>query len=280
MLSFFKSAALLATRFLRVGVALYLLVILMLLLLENWLIYPAPRYPDGDWQAERPPHEDVFFSAADGVKLHGWYCEHPAPKAVLLYCHGNGDSVGHLGPYLEQLIARHQVSIFAFDYRGYGRSEGRPGETGILLDGEAAQAWLAQRAGKSPAELVLMGRSLGGGVAVHLAAKNGCQGLILQSTFTSVPEVAAFHYPWAPVRWLMKNRYNSLKKIKEYDGPLLQSHGSADEVVPISLGRQLHEAAIGRKEFFEVPGGDHNSAEPEEYEELFAKFLDSLSDRD
>jgi fermentation-respiration switch protein FrsA (DUF1100 family) len=248
----------------------------MLLFLENTLLYPAPKYPAGDWQATFLPHEDVHFASADGTKLHGWLVEHPEARAAVLYCHGNGDCVGYLGPYLQELRDQQRITIFAFDYRGYGRSEGSPGEQGILEDSHAAQLWLAERLKIKPADVVLMGRSLGGGVAVDLAARNGARGLILQSTFTSMPDAAACHYPWAPVHWLMKNRYDSLTKIKQYSGPLLASHGDCDDLVPLDLGRKLFDAAPGAKQFFEVPGCNHNDAEPPEYNEALDQFLDTL----
>ena len=265
-----------ALRVLRGVAVAYCLVLLLLLWLENSLLYPAPVYPAGDWEAEYLPHEDVYFNSADGTKLHGWYVEHPQPRAIILYAHGNGEHVAYLGPYLKEMRDERQVSIFAFDYRGYGRSEGAPEEQGILADGYAAQQWLTKRSGLRPDELVLMGRSLGGGVVVDLASKSGARGLVLQNTFTSVPDAAAYLYPWAPVRWLMKNRYDSLSKINNYSGPLLISHGTADTLVPIALSRRLYEAASGRKEFYVIEGGDHNALEPAEYAVALDRFLDSL----
>ena len=263
-------------RAVRLAVVGYLAILLMLLLLENTLLYPAPKYPQGDWQASFLQHEDVHFTSADGTKLHGWLVEHPQPRAIVLYCHGNGDCVAYLAPYLQQLRDEQQITIFAFDYRGYGRSEGSPGEQGILEDGHAAQTWLAERLKIKPEDIVLMGRSLGGGVAVDLAAKNGARGLILQNTFTSLPDAAACLYPWAPVRWLMKNRYDSLSKIGSYSGPVLMSHGTADDLVPCNLGRKLFAAISGPKEFVELDGGNHNDEESPEYYLALARFLDRL----
>lgn len=262
---------------LRTAALAYCGLLLVLLWLENTILYPAPRYPEGDWQAPYLPHEDVEFTSADGTKLHGWFVEHEAPQATLLYCHGNGDSVGHLGLYLKELHDRHGCSVFAFDYRGYGKSQGSPSEAGILADGHAAQVWLAQRTGQKAADIVLMGRSLGGAVTVDLAAKNGARGLILQNTPTSMPDAAAPIYWFVPVRWLMKNRYDSLSKIARYQGPVMISHGTADTLVPYAHGRKLFAAATcAQKRFFEIPGADHNDAEPPEYSAAFDEFLESL----
>lgn len=264
-------------RLLRIVAIAYCLVLLVLLYLENMLVYPAPRYPDGDWEAKWLEHEDVHFTSADGTKLHGWYVEHPQPKAVILYCHGNGTHVAELAEFLKAMRDEFQASIFAFDYRGYGRSEGKPAEQGIMEDAEAAQKWLAEKAGITEQEIVLMGRSLGGGIALHLAAEKGAKGVILQNTFTSLTDAAASHYPWAPVGMLMRNRYDSLSRIVRYSGPVFLSHGTADRIIPFSQGQALFAAATGPKEFFEIPGGDHNDAEPEEYLPSLHKFLDSLS---
>jgi len=265
-----------ALRGLKIAAVAYCLVLLVLLFLENMLVYPAPRYPEGDWQATWLEHEDVSFNSADGTKLHGWYVEHPQPKAVVLYCHGNGTHVAYIAEFLAEMRDEFQVSIFAFDYRGYGRSEGKPAEKGILEDADAAQEWLAKRAGIETKDVVLMGRSLGGGIALHLAAENGARGVILQNTFTSLHDAAASNYPWVPVRLLMRNRYDSLSRISRYSGPLFISHGTADRIIPFAHGQKLFAAATGPKEFFEIAGGDHNDSEPEHYLPALHKFLDSL----
>ncbi len=263
-------------KLLRIAALSYLGVLLVLLYLENWLVYPAPRYPAGDWEAAHLPHEDVYLTSADGTKLHGWYVEHQEPRAAILYCHGNGEHVAYNDDLLRLLRDKFRVSVFAFDYRGYGRSEGAPFETGILEDGEAAHAWLAERTGLAQKDIVLMGRSIGGGVAVHLAAKNGARGLILESTFSTLPDAAARQFPWLPVRWLMKNRYDSVTKIADYRGPLLQSHGDCDTLIDVSLAKKLFDAAGGPKEFFDVSGGDHNCMQPAEYYAALDAFLDKL----
>ena len=272
-----RFASLVVLRVLRGAAFVYCTVLLLLLLLENTLLYPAPKYPRGDWAPAYLDHEDVFFKSADGTGLHGWLVEHPQPRAVLMYCHGNGDCVGYLGRYLRQMRDQQQVSVFAFDYRGYGRSEGSPIERGILADGHAAQSWLAERTGRRLSDIVLMGRSLGGGVAVDLAAKNGARGLILQNSATSIPEAAANTYWFLPVRTVMKNRYDSLSKIGRYAGPVLVSHGTADDIVPFKLGRRLFEASPSeQKSFFSIEGGGHNDAEPPEYDAALDEFLSEL----
>jgi fermentation-respiration switch protein FrsA (DUF1100 family) len=178
---------------------------------------------------------------------------------------------------LHHLVERHQVAALVFDYRGYGRSAGKPDERGVLQDARAARQWLAQRTGVAEESIVLMGQSLGGGVAVDLAARDGARGLVLVSTFTSVPDVAAHHLPWVPTQLLMTQRYNSLAKIKQYDGPLLVCHGDVDRVIPFAHGEELFAAAAGtQKQFIRHSGGDHNDPPPEEYRAALDALLEAL----
>src|SRR4051794_34681504 len=162
----------------RLALIAYLLVVLMLSRFERWLVYPAPRHTAAEWEVADLPHEDVYFTAEDGTKLHGWYVPHPNPKAVVLFCHGNGEHVARLAPMLRLLHDNADVSVFAWDYRGYGRSEGSPFETNVLSDARTAQLWLAERAGVRPEDVVVYGRSLGGAVAVGLAAEHPVRGMV------------------------------------------------------------------------------------------------------
>lgn len=255
----------------------YLSVVVMLSLVERWLVYPAPRSHGGDWIAADFPHLDVDFTADDGAKLHGWYVPHPNPKAVVLFCHGNGENVAELRPLLEQLHTRTDVSLFAWDYRGYGKSSGKPLEKNLLADARAAQLVLAERAGVRPEDIVVYGRSLGGAVAVGLAAEHPVRGMVLERTFADMVETAAYHFPWLPVRWVMKNRYPSIERIVTYRGPLFQSHGTADEVVPFEMGKKLFDAATtAKKTFFVVEEGSHNAPHGDDYYQALGEFLDSL----
>ena len=239
---------------------------------ESFIFFPS-RYPDGDWNPPALEFEDVHFQSADGTRLHGWYFPCENPRAVVLFSHGNAGNLSHRAETARVLRQRVGVSVMLYDYRGYGRSEGRPAEKGILADGRAARTWLADRAGLSADEIVLMGRSLGGAVSVDLA-QDGARALVLESTFTSIPEVGALHYPWLPLRLLLHTRFDSLAKINSYRGPLLQSHGNADGLVPYAIGRRLFEAANEPKQFFTVEGGDHNDPQPLEFYDQLAQFLD------
>lgn len=243
---------------------------------ERSAVYQPMPYSDKKYGHSPDDVEDIWFAADDGTRLHGWYFESPAPKAAVLYAHGNAGNVSDLWPVLENLRSHHDLSVLAFDYRGYGRSEGVPSESGVLSDARAARACLAKRAGVTEGDIVLMGRSLGGGVVVDLASHDGARGLILESTFTSLPEVAGRQIRWLPVGWLMQNRFDSLAKIGRYQGPLLQSHGNADRLIPYEMGQQLFAAAPGPKQFVTIPGGDHNDSQSGEYYQALDTFIASL----
>lgn len=250
---------------------------MMLSLLERWLVFPAPRLNEDDWDVPDLPYEDVYFRAHDGTQLHGWFVPHPDPKAVVLYCHGNGEYVAQLSNRLRVLHDRIQVTVFAWDYRGYGRSQGLPHEKNVIPDARVALLWLAERTGIGPADVVLIGRSLGGAVAVALAAEYHVRGLVLDRTFSDLADAAAHNYPWLPVRLMMQNRFSSIEHIKQYHGPLLQAHGTADRIVPFKLGKKLFDAAPGKnKRFLAVEDGHHSGLLPEFCYQALEDFIDSL----
>jgi fermentation-respiration switch protein FrsA (DUF1100 family) len=260
-----------------IGLVGYLLMLGALVVNETALVYPRPPVSQSLWKPPGLDYETVRFEAADGTRLRGWFFAHPQPRAHLLFCHGNASQVPDLAPELDALRERLQVSIFVFDYRGYGRSEGTPSEPGVIDDGSAAQAWLARRAGILPEEVVLFGRSLGGGVAVALAAQHGARALILDRTFDSLVDVAAAHYPWVPTRLLMRNRFPSAERIAGYQGPLLQLHGRRDQVVPFAAGRRLFAASRSAdKEFLSAPRLDHFGPLPADFIGAIDRLLTRL----
>jgi fermentation-respiration switch protein FrsA (DUF1100 family) len=244
--------------------------------LENSLVFAPSVYPMGNWQPAGVTFEDAWFTAADGTRLHGWYVPHKNPRAVVLFAHGNAGNLSDRADLLPILCDDLRLSVMMFDYRGYGRSEGSPDEQGVLQDARAARAWLARRADVAEDQIVLMGRSLGGAVAIDLAAADGARGLILESTFTSLPDMAAKLAPLTPARWLMGNKLDSLSKISRYHGPLLQSHGDSDRLIPYEQGRELFAAANEPKQFGAIPGGDHNDPQTAEYYRAVDAFIDRL----
>jgi uncharacterized protein len=246
---------------------------------ERAAVFQPARYPQGDWHPTAIRPEECSFAAADGTRLHGWYLPHPQPRATVLFCHGNAGNITLLADWLAALNRAQGVSVMTFDYRGYGRSEGAPSEAGILEDARAARAWLARREGIDPRDIVLMGQSLGGAVAIDLAAKDGARGLVVVSSFMSLPDVALDHVPWLPAWWVMTMRLNSLEKIGGYAGPVLISHGDADEVIPYDHGVALFDAATGPKRFVTIPGGRHNDPPPPAFHQALHEFLAELPPR-
>lgn len=260
-------------RIVRLFLIAYLSLLLLLMFFEEGLIFFPSKYPSGDWNPLGLEVEDAHFHAADGTRIHGWYVDHKDPRVVVLFAHGNAGNITHREDVIRALHEL-RATLLMFDYRGYGKSEGSPDEQGILQDARAARAWLAQRARVQEAEIVLMGESIGTGVAVDLAAGEGARGLILHSACTSIPDVAAVHYRWIPVRLLMRTRLDSLHKIPSYPGPLLASHGDADEIIPYRLGQALFAAAPDPdKRFVTIPRGLHNDPlTAKYYRELDAFF--------
>jgi fermentation-respiration switch protein FrsA (DUF1100 family) len=247
--------------------------------IERSLIYPAPSRKRGDWQPRWLDKEDVWFPSVDGTKLHGWFVPHPEPRHVIVYSHGNGEHVGDQVNVVLRLQATLSASVFVYDYRGYGQSKGRPTEAGLITDGLAAQQCLAERVGMLPQDLVLMGRSLGGGVSIAVAAERGARAVIVEATFSRMIDAARYNYPWLPVRLFMRDRYDSISRLGKYNGPFFQSHGSLDEVVPIQLARRLFDSAPTRqKQFYEIVGARHNEPQPLGYYNALDRFLEQVAE--
>ena len=237
---------------------------------EMILFQPTKK---GDWAPKTLQYTDVDFESGDGTKLHAWYCKADTPRAVVLYCHGNGGNISWMADFFEFLRTKHQLSILALDYRGYGKSQGVPTVEGVVADGLAGRAKLAELASVSSSEIVLWGRSMGGAVAVQLASKEQPRGLILECTFDSFKTVAQHHAP----RWAFlvpKDRLNSAETIKLVTCPLFQVHGTADRVVPFSSGQALFAAANEPKFFVKQPNADHNDPSPLSLYMQIDRFLD------
>jgi hypothetical protein len=170
------------------------------------------------------------------------------------------------------------VSILLFDYRGYGNSEGRPSERGTYLDAEAALDALEEQPGVARGRIVYLGQSLGAANAVDLATRRPPLGVILESAFTSIPAMAAVHYPFHPLRPFVRTRYDSLTKIRDVERPVLVVHGERDDIAPVWMGRELYEAAAGPKQLHVVPGAAHNDLDVAGpgYQDVLREFLRRL----
>jgi fermentation-respiration switch protein FrsA (DUF1100 family) len=244
--------------------------------LEHQLVYQPSGPPRKETPLDGLVKEDVYFETEDGVRLHAWYCPVDNPTALVLFAHGNGGNITHRAEKLRLLTKRLNVTVLAFDYRGYGHSEGKPSEPGLFADARAARKFLATKVGVPETDVVLYGQSLGGAVAIDLAARDGARGLILESTFTSLADVANHKFPLTPPGRILKNQFASIDKISAYHGPTLFLHGQEDSLVPIAQSKKLFAAANQPKSFVAIPDADHNWKPTLEVIEALDGFLRAL----
>ncbi len=246
--------------------------------IERRLIYHPEKDLDSDPSKLGLAYEDVVFTASDDVQLHGWYVP-GSIDVTFLWFHGNAGNISHRLSNLKVMHDELAVNIFIFDYRGYGQSQGTPSEQGTYLDAMAALDSLKSREDISTNRIVYYGRSLGGALAVELARQESPYGLILESSFPSVTYMARKANP-LPLWRLLRTKYDSAAKVPHIQAPLLQMHGDMDDTVPLEAGRALFEAANTPKEFYVIPGADHNDTYlvgGSAYWEKLREFIDGLS---
>lgn len=202
-------------------------------------------------------HQDVWFRAEDGVRLHGWFFPVQPCRGVFLFCHGNAGNISHR---LDNIRRLHDLglAVFIFDYRGYGNSEGQISEQGFYLDAAAGYRKGREYADDLKAKLVVFGRSLGGIAAVRIGSRWACSGLILESTFPNLGAMAQAHFPIPMIHRTLQTRLNALGEIRAVKAPILFFHGDRDTIVPLEFGRELYQAAPDRKEFVTLAGAGHN----------------------
>lgn len=224
---------------------------------EKRMVYYPSVYPDGIWDTEPLGIQDVYFSSGDGVKLHGWFVPAEGAAATVLWFHGNAGNLTHRLSNIIRLRAL-GLNVFIFDYRGYGKSEGKPDEPGIYRDSLAAYEVLVRVKKVSPERLFLFGRSLGGVCAIEVASQRPAAGLILESTFTSAKDMARNMFPFLPLGYFIRSRFDAIGKIAALKIPKLILHGTEDEIVPYRMGKELYRAAAEPKAFYEIQGAGHN----------------------
>lgn len=260
------------------------------MLFEDKFIYFPDKYPEGDWSPSEhavsglgiyPRIKDCYLTTSDGVKLHGWHCQ-PATavggsdRATILWFHGNAGNITHRYETIVSLLES-PANIFIIDYRGYGRSEGKPSELGLYRDAQAAWGYLVNEYKIAPSRIVVMGRSLGGAVAIDLVSRGKLvpAGMIIESSFTSVPDMAGKVLPFMP-RFLVRTKMDSVHKIGTITAPKLFVHGDSDSIVPYKQGRKLFDRAAEPKQFYTIKGADHNDTDyigGQAYFELVAQFV-------
>jgi fermentation-respiration switch protein FrsA (DUF1100 family) len=248
-------------------------VLLVMLALENWLLYPrttAGQY----WQS--PPDSrirDVELQAADGNRIHAWWYPCEDASGAVLYCHGNAGNLSMRGSAVLQWQREMKESVLIFDYPGYGKSSGSPSEAGCYAAADAAYDWLTQEQKIPPDRLLLFGKSLGGGVAVDLASRRPHRALVLAKTFTSIPDVGQGLYPLLPVRFLMHNRFDTLAKIGQCHQPVFLAHGTTDTLIPLAHAERLFAAANEPKAFLAMPNVGHNDPFSPDFWSRLREFL-------
>lgn len=281
----------------------------MLALLQRRLIYQPTRTGSIDPEFSgllQSRLENVTVETADGLQLHGWFVRalpatasrRPATPAgdgravfhpIVIYFPGNAGHRGYRAIELD-LISRLGADVYLFDYRGYGDNPGSPTEEKLAADARAIWQAITGKPGVKPSHVVLLGESLGGGVATRLAAEVCAAGtppggLILRSTFSSLADVAAHHYWWLPVRALLVDRFPSAERIASVTCPVLVIHGTSDTIVPLCYARRLFESApetSGQsvaKTFTELRGAGHNDIlylARDEYQKSVRDFLDRV----
>ena len=219
--------------------------------------------------------EAVTLATTDGEKLAAWWVprEHAAGTALIF--HGNAGNISQRIDYLTMFHRLGYASLIV-DYRGYGQSTGSPSEDGTYRDAEAAWDWLTKERGMAAADIVVLGESLGGAVAIWLAARVKPRALVIASSFTSVPDLGAQVYPFLPVRLISRFSYDNLSMLRSVEAPVLVAHSPDDDIIPFAHGRALFEAAREPKQFLEMRGG-HNDGfifMREEWVKQLAAFLE------
>jgi fermentation-respiration switch protein FrsA (DUF1100 family) len=256
-----------------IGIVCGVLVALAYLLQSRFVYFPS-RSLVADPSDLGLPFETINLETADRIQLSGWFVPHDKARGVILFCHGNA---GNISYRLESIQVFHRLGleVFIFDYRGYGQSQGRPTERGTYEDVRAAWMYLTQERNLLPDRIILFGRSIGGAIASNLACEHMPGAVILESTFTSMPDLAADIYRLPLVRHFTRFNYNTAEYIQEVDCPILIIHSRDDDIVPFSHGRRLFEIAPEPKRFLEITG-THNEGfitAGEYYESRIDDFL-------
>ena len=248
------------------------------------LLTSAPYFPAKEVKGSPTEvglsYEAVSFRTADNVGLSGWFVPADNPRGTVLFCHGNAGNISHR---VGTLRAFHEMGldVFIFDYRGYGNSEGKPSEEGLYRDVDAAWGYLTGVRGIEAKRIIVVGRSLGGPVAAHVAMEHGPGALVLESTFTSMDELTSGMHSVVPARWFVRGKFKTNEHLSGVTCPVLVIHSLEDEVVPYALGRKVFEAAKEPKQFLEIQGTHNGGYEVSQkvYREGWERFLKEFKAR-
>ncbi len=237
--------------------SIYVGIVLLASLFQGWLIFQPRKRLQGDPTVIGLPYVDVWLRSSDDVRIHGWYIPSDRQGKTLLFFHGNAGNISHR---LDSLAIFHDLGLntLIVDYQGYGNSEGKPSEKTFYLDGNAAWNYLTGELNIPYGDIIVFGRSLGGAVAIELASRYSPGGIILESSFSDMAEVASEHFPFLPIRWLLRHRFDLSEKIKWIECPALVIHSPNDEIIPFRFGERLFTDLPEPKIFVEIEG-DHNT---------------------
>jgi hypothetical protein len=234
----------------------YIVICAYVYFFQNRFIYYPTRDIEVTPDLAGMPYEDVFLDVSPADRINGWYIPGRPDRRTVLFLHGNGGNIGHRIPHL-QFLHSLGVSVLIIDYRGYGRSSGSPSEEKLYADATAAYHWLIRTKQVAPDRIIIWGESIGGAVAVELATKSPCAGLILESSFTSLRDMARRVFGFLPTGLLLRSEFSAVDKLARLSIPALVTHSPDDDIVPYEMGRKLFEAAHPPKRFIELSGG-HN----------------------
>jgi len=237
-------------------VSVWVLLSLLLYLFQPKFVYFPQSEIDFTPDMAGLAYEDIYFKTADDIELNGWFIPAEGARKTLLFFHGNGGNISHR---LDSLNILHGLglSVFIIDYRGYGQSQGTTSEQGTYRDAEAAWRFLTETRGLADKDIIIFGRSMGAAIATWLASQHTPNMLILESSFTSIADMAKHYYPYLPTQLLTRIKYATIDRIENIQCPVLISHSQTDEIVPFEFGRALFEKAQTPKVFLELKGG-HN----------------------
>ncbi len=225
---------------------------------ESTFVFQPSPWEDRHWaKLSGLTLEEVWLPVDDEVTVFGWFVDAGTTTPVLLWCHGNAGNISYRLENMRLLFQR-GISIFIFDYRGYGQSTGQPTEEGFYQDALVSYDYLIHQRKISPERLIIFGRSLGSGVAGEVTVQRPTSGLIVEGAFPSIQAMADHHYFGLPARWVMDAEFNLMKKVQALKVPLLVMHGEQDAVVPMFLGKQVYDAAPDPKKWYVVSQAGHN----------------------